>query len=70
VPAGFVVTEHYRSSTATSCLQALSSTTSEKSRKLGAATSIDYTDEGRLIGHLSLGVSMVDEKLAAMESFP
>jgi len=41
-----------------------------KVKELGAATSIDYTDEGRLIGHLSLGVSMVDEKLAAMEAFP
>lgn len=41
-----------------------------KVKELGAATSIDYTDEGRLIGHLSLGVSMVDEKLAAMEGFP
>jgi 3'-5' exoribonuclease len=41
-----------------------------KVRELGTATSIDYTDEGRLIGHLSLGVSMVDEKLAAMEDFP
>ncbi len=41
-----------------------------KVRELGAATSIDYTDEGRLIGHLSLGVSMVDEKLASMEDFP
>lgn len=41
-----------------------------KVRELGVATSIDYTDEGRLIGHLSLGVSMVDEKLAAMEGFP
>ena len=40
-----------------------------KVKELGAATSIDYTDEGRLIGHLSLGVSMVDEKLAAMEDF-
>jgi len=41
-----------------------------KVRELGLATSIDYTDEGRLIGHLSLGVSMVDEKLAAMKDFP
>jgi len=41
-----------------------------KVRELGVATSIDYTDEGRLVGHLSLGVSMVDEKLAAMKDFP
>jgi 3'-5' exoribonuclease len=41
-----------------------------KVRELGVSTSIDYTDEGRLIGHLSLGVSMLDEKLAAMKGFP
>ena len=41
-----------------------------KVRELGVVTSIDYTDEGRLIGHLSLGVSMLDEKLAAMKDFP
>ena len=41
-----------------------------KVKELGAATSIDYTDEGRLLGHLSLGVSMIDERLAAMEDFP
>lgn len=31
---------------------------------------IDYTDEGRLLGHLILGVAMVDEKLVGMKSFP
>ena len=31
---------------------------------------IDYTDEGRLIGHLGLGVSMMEEKLGSMEDFP
>jgi len=31
---------------------------------------IDYSDEGRLLGHLILGVAMVDEKLAAMKKFP
>ena len=41
-----------------------------KVKELGVETSIDYTDEGRLVGHLSLGVSMVDEKLAAMKDFP
>jgi len=41
-----------------------------KVRELGVETSIDYTDEGRLIGHLSLGVSLVDEKLADMKDFP
>ena len=41
-----------------------------KVRELVVETAIDYTDEGRLIGHLSLGVSMLDEKLAAMKDFP
>jgi 3'-5' exoribonuclease len=31
---------------------------------------IDYTDEGRLLGHLMLGVAMVDEKLRDLKSFP
>jgi 3'-5' exoribonuclease len=31
---------------------------------------IDYTDEGRLIGHLTLGVTMIDERLASMDDFP
>ena len=31
---------------------------------------IDYTDEGRLIGHLVIGASMVDEKLGQVKNFP
>jgi len=31
---------------------------------------IDYTDEGRLLGHVTLGVAMLDEKLALMKKFP
>jgi 3'-5' exoribonuclease len=31
---------------------------------------IDYTDEGRLVGHLMLGVTMVDGKLANLRDFP
>jgi 3'-5' exoribonuclease len=31
---------------------------------------IDYTDEGRLIGHLTLGAAMLDEKLADLDGFP
>lgn len=31
---------------------------------------IDYTDEGRLLGHLILGVAMLDDKLAGMKKFP
>jgi 3'-5' exoribonuclease len=31
---------------------------------------IDYTDEGRLIGHIVMGVEMVDKKIATIENFP
>jgi 3'-5' exoribonuclease len=31
---------------------------------------IDYSDEGRLVGHLVLGVTMVDGKLADLDAFP
>ena len=41
-----------------------------KIRELRFDKVIDYTDEGRLLGHLILGVSMVDEKLSAIRSFP
>jgi 3'-5' exoribonuclease len=33
-------------------------------------TRIDYTDEGRLLGHLTLGTTMLDEKLAGLRRFP
>ena len=41
-----------------------------KVRELRFGGLIEYTDEGRLIGHLNLGVSMVDEKLASLAGFP
>lgn len=41
-----------------------------KVRELGFDRKIDYTDEGRLLGHLVLGVAMVDEKIAALKGFP
>jgi 3'-5' exoribonuclease len=41
-----------------------------KIRELRFDKVIDYTDEGRLLGHLSLGVSMVDERLSAIGDFP
>jgi 3'-5' exoribonuclease len=41
-----------------------------KIRELRYDRMIDYTDEGRLLGHLILGVAMVDEKLTEMRSFP
>lgn len=31
---------------------------------------IDYTDEGRLIGHIVMGVELVDKKMATLENFP
>jgi len=41
-----------------------------KIRELKYDLLIDYTDEGRLVGHLVLGVTMVDEKLNALKEFP
>ncbi|WP_305041192.1 3'-5' exoribonuclease YhaM family protein [Geoalkalibacter sp.] len=32
--------------------------------------SFDYTDEGKLIGHIVMGVEMVDEKIRAIPGFP
>lgn len=31
---------------------------------------IEYTDEGRLVGHIVMGAEMVDKKIAALENFP
>ncbi|MDI6742904.1 MAG: HD domain-containing protein [Smithella sp.] len=31
---------------------------------------IDYSDEGRLIGHIVMGVEMINKKIAAMDDFP
>ncbi|MDY6906376.1 MAG: HD domain-containing protein [Thermodesulfobacteriota bacterium] len=31
---------------------------------------IDYSDEGRLLGHIVMGMNMVDEKLALLQGFP
>ncbi|MBW1888700.1 MAG: CRISPR-associated endonuclease Cas3'' [Deltaproteobacteria bacterium] len=41
-----------------------------KIKELRYHTQIDYTDEGRLLGHLMLGVAMVDEKLPRLKNFP
>ena len=30
----------------------------------------DYTDEGKLLGHIVMGVEMIDEKLRGLENFP
>jgi 3'-5' exoribonuclease len=41
-----------------------------KIREFKYNTSIDYTDEGRLLGHLVLGVGMIEEKIAVIKDFP
>ncbi|MBI5286554.1 MAG: HD domain-containing protein [Deltaproteobacteria bacterium] len=38
--------------------------------ELSYERAFDYTDEGRLLGHITIGVEMVDKKLARMPSFP
>ncbi len=41
-----------------------------KTRELKVPPHIDYTDEGRLVGHLVLGTGMLDEKLGEIKGFP
>ena len=41
-----------------------------KTREFSWGLTIDYTDEGRLVGHLVLGVAMLDEKLGSLKDFP
>jgi 3'-5' exoribonuclease len=41
-----------------------------KVKELSFARQIDYTDEGRLLGHIVLGVGMLEEKLAGLKGFP
>ena len=41
-----------------------------KIKELGYDLQIDYTDEGRLVGHVVLSVTMVDEKLRGLNAFP
>lgn len=41
-----------------------------KTREFSWDMKIGYTDEGRLVGHLVLGVAMVDEKLKTIKDFP
>ncbi len=38
--------------------------------ELSYRRSFDYTDEGRLIGHITMGVELIDEKLRGMKDFP
>jgi len=41
-----------------------------KIRELRFRPHMDYTDEGRLVGHLVLGTGMLDEKLGEIKGFP
>jgi len=41
-----------------------------KIKELHCDRQIDYTDEGRLLGHVVLGVTLVDEKLQDLKDFP
>jgi 3'-5' exoribonuclease len=41
-----------------------------KIKEFKYGTRIDYSDEGRLLGHLVLGVGMLEERLAKIKNFP
>jgi 3'-5' exoribonuclease len=41
-----------------------------KVRELAYAIAFDYTDEGRLVGHIVIGTQMVEERIARIEGFP
>ena len=41
-----------------------------KTRELTADIHMDYTHEGRLVGHIVLGLCMMDEKLNNIKGFP
>ena len=41
-----------------------------KVRELAYANRIDYTDEGRLLSHIVIGLSILDEKIAQIPDFP
>lgn len=41
-----------------------------KVREMTYLRSFDYSDEGKLIGHITIGVEMVQEKIAGLAGFP
>jgi len=41
-----------------------------KTRELSYSRAFGYTDEGRLLGHITIGVEMIDEKIRKIEGFP
>ena len=41
-----------------------------KTRELTIGNSFEYTDEGRLLGHLMIGCEMIEEKISKIKGFP
>ncbi len=41
-----------------------------KVREMSYVRSFDYTDEGKLLGHITIGVEMVQERIASLPAFP
>lgn len=41
-----------------------------KTRELEYSNKIDYSDEGRLLSHIIIGVEMIDEKIRRIKNFP
>ncbi|HVT97619.1 MAG TPA: OB-fold nucleic acid binding domain-containing protein, partial [Acidobacteriaceae bacterium] len=41
-----------------------------KLRELRWGTSFDYTMEGQLLGHITIGIGMIEQKIAAIPNFP
>lgn len=41
-----------------------------KIREMSYIRSFDYTDEGKLIGHITIGVEMIQEKISGIPQFP
>lgn len=41
-----------------------------KTRELSGKVSIEYTTEGELLGHVTLGILMLEEKIALFDDFP
>ncbi len=41
-----------------------------KVREMAYQRSFDYTDEGKLLGHITIGVEMIQEKLVTLPGFP
>ena len=41
-----------------------------KVREMAYARAFDYTDEGKLLGHITIGVEMIHEKILLIDGFP